>query len=400
MANETWECYLSDMKELSPWMYGILRILKWLLTLAVIGGAIYWFRFSPVLVQEHTVGRGEIVEEALGTGTLEARVKVTVSPKISGRLQEMKVDQGDHVAAGDLLVRLDDADLRQQVEIAQASLAAAKAAVERLKTDLQRAKAVLVQARRQHQRVQQLMASNAQTEADMDKAVESLAIAEAGVAQSQAAIAEGKTGVTAAEKTLAYHDARLDDTQINAPFAGLIIRRMLDPGDVVVPGTPILTLVSLKELWISAWVDETVMGSLAVDQQARVVFRSEADHSYPGQVVRLGKEADRETREFIVDVRVLKLPPNWAIGQRAEVYIETARKTACPRVPVAFLQRRENALGVFLDQQGIARWRPVTLGLQNPQWFEVVSGVRPGDVVVLPQDGKHALAGGERIKVQ
>ena len=381
-------------------MHGILRILKWLLALAAIGGAIYWFRFSPVIVQEHTVRRGEIVEEVLGTGTLEARVKITVSPKISGRLQEMRVDQGDQVAAGDLLLRLDDAELRQQVEIAQASLAASKAAVERLKTDRQRAQAVLALARRQHQRVQKLMASKAQTEADLDKAVESLAIAEAGVARAVAAIVEGETEVNTAEKTLAYRRAQLDDTQINAPFAGLIVRRMLDPGDVVVPGTPILTLVSLKELWISAWVDETVMGRLAVAQQARVVFRSEADHSYPGQVARLGKEADRETREFIVDVRVLKLPPNWAIGQRAEVYIETAHKKACPRLPVTFLQRRENALGVFLDQQGTACWRPVTLGLQNPEWFEVVSGVQPGDVVALPKDGKHSLAGGERIELR
>jgi HlyD family secretion protein len=133
------------------------RLLKWLLVLAVIGGAIYWFRFSPTVVQKQTIGRGEIVAEALGTGTLEARVKVTVSPKISGRLQEIRVDQGDQVAQGDLLVRLDDAELRQQVEIAQASLAASKAAVQRLKTDRRRSEAVLAQARRQHQRVRQLM---------------------------------------------------------------------------------------------------------------------------------------------------------------------------------------------------------------------------------------------------
>ncbi len=374
------------------------RLIKWLLVLAAIGGAIYWFRFSPVAVQEHTIGSGEILEEVLGTGTLEARVKVTVSPKISGRLQEIHVDQGDRVAQGDLLVRLDDAELRQQVEIVQASLAASKAAVGRLKTDRQRAEAVLSQARRQHQRVRQLMASNAQTEADMDKAVESLAIAEAGLARAEAAIAEGETQVIAAEKTLAYHRTRLDDTQITAPFEGLIVRRMLDPGDVAVPGSPMLTLVSLEELWISAWVDETVMAQLAEDQPARVVFRSEADRSYPGRIVRLGKEADRETREFIVDVRVLELPHNWAIGQRAEVYIETARQADCLRLPVTFLQRREKILGVFLDHQGKAQWQPVKLGLHNPEWFEVVSGVQSGDVVVLPIDTRISLSDGERIE--
>ncbi len=175
---------------------------------------------------------------------------------------------------------------------------------------------------------------------------------------------------------------------------------MLDPGDVAVPGSSILTLVSLEELWITAWVDETAMAPLAQMQPARVIFRSEADRSYSGQVARLGKEADRETREFVVDVRVLELPKNWAIGQRAEVYIETDRKKECTRLPVTFLQRREKKLGVFIDQQGKAMWRPVKPGLHHSEWLEIVSGLEPGDVVVLPGDPKKQLSDGERIRVR
>ena len=98
---------------------------------------------------------------------------------------------------------------------------------------------------------------------------------------------------------------------------------------MVVPGASLLQIISLEEMWISAWVDETQMPKLAAGQKAQVVFRSEPGQSYPAVVSRLGREADRETREFLVDVRVEKLPANWAVGQRAEVFIQT-EKTVLP----------------------------------------------------------------------
>ena len=74
----------------------------------------------------------------------------------------------------------------------------------------------------------------------------------------------------AAETTLAYRKALLADTEIVAPFDGLIVQRHRDPGDIAVPGSPVLSLVSTKELWITAWVDETEMSRVAVGQPARV----------------------------------------------------------------------------------------------------------------------------------
>ena len=170
------------------------------------------------------------------------------------------------------------------------------------------------QAQRSHDRTQKLSKQNAISQEDVDKAIEALAVAVAGASRAEAAITEGQKELIAAEKTLEYHRTRLKDSAIVAPFDGLIVKRVREPGDVVVPGSAVLTLISTDELWISAWVDETEMERLKQDQKARVVFRSESDKSFPATVVRLGKEADRETREFIVDVRVLELPKNWAVG--------------------------------------------------------------------------------------
>jgi HlyD family secretion protein len=190
--------------------------------------------------------------------------------------------------------------------------------------------------------------------------------------------------VISAEKTLEFQRARLADAILPAPFDGLIVRRQRDPGDVVVPGGAVLSLISTEEMWISAWVDETQMPGLAPGQKASIVFRSEPGKPYEGVVARLGREADRETREFVVDVRAKELPPNWAVGQRAEVYIETGKKEDCVTLPVDWVIWKEGSPGVFLNDSGKARWRPLSLGLRGQDIIEVLEGPAPDDVVIKP----------------
>lgn len=365
--------------------------------MALIGAAVYWLKFSPVLVQQHEVVRGELRAEVLGTGTLEARVKASISPKIAGRIRLIAVDQGDTVSQGSVLVTLDDDELQHQVEIAQANLETAQAAIDRLKSDEARASATLTQASSEHQRNVKLAAENAVPQSAVDKSLESLAVADAGVARAAFAVIEGRKQLVSAEKTLQFHQAQLADTQITAPFDGLIVKRQRDAGDIAVPGSPILTLISTEELWISAWVDETEMSRLLADQSTRVVFRSEPGREFTGKVFRLGREADRETREFVVDVRVLELPANWAVGQRADVYIETDRKSAVTLLPPEYLVWRDNEPGVFVDVKGTAEWRPLVLGLRRHDMVEVVKGIEPGEKAVVPVAAGTVLQAGRRI---
>ncbi len=182
-----------------------------------------------------------------------------------------------------------------------------------------------------------------------------------------------------------------------APFDGLIVRRTRDPGDVVVAGARVLSLISTDELWISAWVDETEMSRIKQGQSASVIFRSESTTELPGEVARLGKETDRETREFIVDVSVRKLPGNWAVGQRAEVYIETQRKPDTILIPIRFLALSEGRTGVFLNQGGFVAWQPVEVGLRGRDQLEVVSGLEAGQQVIVAADPDRLLRKGQRI---
>jgi HlyD family secretion protein len=376
------------------------RLLTWFIVFALAGLAVYKLKFAPLPVIAHTVRRGEIVAAAMGTGTLDARVKTTLSARIPERLLEVLVDQGDSVQAGQLLARLDDAESKQQVAIAAATLAAAKQTALRVRADLARSEAVLAQAQLDHKRITGLTASRAVSQADADKAGEALRVAEADLNRSHAAIAEAEGQIAVADKNLLFRMDQLAFTEIHAPYDGLIIRRDRDPGEMLVPGASLMRLISLDELWVSAWVDETAMPALAVNQAARIVFRSEPGHDYPGKVTRLGRETDRETREFLVDVHASELPKNWTIGQRAEVFIETGRQADVVLLPSAFVVWREGRAGVFINAGGKAQWREVTPGLRGKEQLAVMQGLCPGDQVVRAPDGRTPpLADGQRIKL-
>lgn len=371
---------------------------KWLVLLAVVLFVVARVKFARVPVLAHEVKAGPVVSEVMGTGTLEARVKTVISPRIQGILSEVLVDQNDSVQAGQLLARLDDDELELQVDVAESALASARASAQRVRADEARAEAVVHQAQLEHQRIAGLLTNRISSQADFDKAIELLNVASADLRRSQAAIVEADSQVLTAEKQLAYQTELLTYTRIVSPYDGLVVRRDRDPGGVIVPGGSLMQVISTNEIWVSAWVDETAMTGLAPGQPARVVFRSEDARSYPGEVARLGLEADRETREFVVDVRVNRLPKIWAVGQRAEVFIETGRKSGVLTVPPQFLQWRNNRPGVFVSERGAAVWREVSPGLRGQASIEIAQGLSEGEQVLVARDAKTQLRPGQRVR--
>lgn len=372
--------------------------LKILAVVVIAGGIVYWMRFSPVEVQAFKAERGQLVSEVMGTGTLEAKVRASVSPKITGLLTQVLVDQDDRVVKGQLLAKLDDGDLRQQVEIARAELAAAKASVDLTVASIASAQATAAQAKSNFARLSTLQRSGATSQADLEKAQESAAVAESNLIRAGLAKIEAERLVAKAEVSLLYYQARLADTSVCAPFDGLVARRNHEPGDVVVPGGSIVDIVSTAQLWISAWVDETAIGSLSVGQPAKVVFRSAPASSLSGRVMRLAPETDRETREFLVDVGLESLPEKWAVGQRAEVYIETGRRNDVVCIPQRLVVWRGGQAGVLIDDGGKARWRKISLGLHGRENVEIIDGLTAGQIVIGVPQGASPPRDGRAIK--
>jgi len=376
-----------------------LSSIGWKTALVLIVGLVIVYRihFAPVSVQSCAVKTGPISAEAMGTGTLEARVRATIGPKISGRIAQVLVDQGHKVIKGQKLVLLDDEDLRQQVEIAEAELSVAHAGVEKAVSGIKSAEATEKEAKTSYARISQLAPSGAVSVDALEKAQQQMEVAQAELNRAQTAKIEAEKLVIKAEASLEFAQAQLSYTVICAPFDGLIVKRNREPGDVVVPGSMVLDMISLDELWISAWVDETLLNRLEVGQASKIVFRSDPKIELPGKVVRIAPQADRETREVLVDVGIDHLPQSWAVGQRAEVYIETARKENVLVIPQRVVVWRQQQCGVFVIDNGRAYWRKIVTGIEGKENVEVAKGLQPDQAVLipgskLPRDGRAVKA--------
>ncbi len=258
----------------------------------------------------------------MGTGILDAKIKAAISSRISGRIEKINVEQGDYVTKGQTLITLDNSQLKADFNLADATLKTTKLTTIKLKKDFDYSNAVYDNALNKYNRLKKLVESNAVSRQQFDNSIEELKAAESKVEYAKYAVLESEQKMVEAEKNLEVKKTRVDDCYIKAPFDGIIIRRNLDPGDVVVAGTSIMTIVSEKVLWIKSWVNESEFSKIELGEPAKIIFRTEPNIKYTGEVARIAKDVDNETREFVVDVAIKELPEKWAIGQRAEVYID------------------------------------------------------------------------------
>jgi HlyD family secretion protein len=349
----------------------VLGIAVWSLVAAALAAAAWFMTSRPAPVKTVRPQRGELVVEVFGTGTLESKVVAGVSAKIVGKVIEVLVDQGDTVTAGQTLARLEARDFTNAVRVAVAQRNQAQAELAKAKADVERERPLL--------------------------ASDSVARAEVAALESAASVAEAK--LTNAEATLGVAQAKLADTQIVSPASGLVITRNLEVGSTVVPGAPIFRIAA-SVLWVVAQVDERETSALRVGQPARVVFETDPAVGQPGHVARLSTEVDRVTEEREVDVGLDRSPANRFLGQRADVYIETARKRDALRVPLTALIVQGGRPGVLAVVNERARWRPVKLGLRDRRFVEVISGVSERDLVIVsPVAGKRPISDGARVTV-
>jgi HlyD family secretion protein len=336
-----------------------------------VGVAVALKLLAPAGVMTVAAGRGLLAAEVFGTGTLESKVVVGISSKVVGKVTQVLVDQGDVVVPGQTMARLEAADYLDAVRVAEAQLHVTEAELAKASLDVKRIGA--------------LHEGRVVADAEMETADTDFHVAQARVGNSQAALGVAR--------------AKLADTQIVSEFPGLVITRNLEVGATVVPGAPIFRVADTRVLWVQAMVDERETGRLRLGQPVRVVFGANPDSSTSGRVARLSAETDRVTEEREVDVTLDRVPPGFFLGQKADVFIETARHENALQIPKSTLSMRGGKPGVFIVDRGRARWRPVQLGLRGRDLVEVTSGVDERDrLIVNPQAGKKPLADGQRVR--
>jgi HlyD family secretion protein len=354
-----------------------------ILIIMFLGYRLFLYR-PPVTVI--VVKKVEIQGKVHGPGTVQSKVGVTVSTKITGILKKLYTDQGSRVKKGQLLAELDIAELRARAAAVRSTKNRAQHDLDRAKADLHKAEANLVLAQSNYQRDMEVFKPGYISQAAFDITKAALKVSESEVNSSrsavealQAQLAQSESETHAAEAVFAY-------TRILAPMDGLITVRKAEVGDTVTPGTPIFQMVDYQ-IWAASWIDETKVAQLREGQKASIKLRS--GRVFQGEVVRLNKEADTVTRELEVDVKFDTLPNPLVIGEETEVDIDAGRETALA-VPLSALVEKNGSKGVMVVSNGLTSFRPVTLGLHDMQRAAVVDGLKEGELVVLNPAGIEA----------
>lgn len=372
---------------------------RWLkvLPLVLVAGAVGYVRFvKPIDVQTARVTRGELVTGAFGRGTVESRREAQLGFDLAGRLSDIQVDEGDRVKLGQVLAHLSPEQYDAELRTAASGANLAHAAMGRLEAEQRRAEATLSFAESEEQRARTLASTGVVSARDLDLAVQQLALAKAERDRVRAAHAEAARGIEVASGSVQQRRAVSMRTALVSPFDGLVIRRFRDPGDTVAVGATVLRVVATDRLWVRAWVDEGALVQLKEGQPAQVSFPGDASHAYIGKVDRIGREADRQTHELLVDVAMDTLPERIAIGQRADVRIELSRTPEVARLASSFIQREGSAAFCYVDRGGRIARVPVVVGRTDQGWVEIVSGMAEGDLALAPTTQGASLATGRR----
>ena len=259
--------------------------------------------------------------EVLGVGLLETTHEVPAAFEAAARIASLQVDEGERVKAGQLLGTLDPATPRRKLSVSEASRALARASVARAEADLERARVSKVSAARELARIDQLLAAAASTPAQRDQAEDRLSLTEAELRAAEAALTQAHEAERVALEGVQLQRQALADTRLVSPMDAVVVKRIREPGHFVAAGAPVFTLASIERLRVRAWVDETSLAALRPGQPARIELRSEPGRAYAGRVERVGRQADRQLHEVLVDVEVVEVPASYAFGQRADVHI-------------------------------------------------------------------------------
>lgn len=341
---------------------------------------LFWYR-PPVPVT--VVKRAEIRGKVHGPGTVQSRVSVTVSAKITGVLEKLHADHGDRIRKGQLLAELDSAEVRAREAASHAAKNRALLELARAQADLIKARANMVLAQSNYQRDLEVFKPGYISPAAFDSTKSALEVAESEVAANEAAVRAMRAAADQAESETQAARALLGYTRILAPMDGVITVRKAEVGNTVSPGTPIFQMVN-DQIWAASWIDERKITQLREGQKATIKLRS--GRAFQGEVVRLNKEADTVTRELEVDVRFDTLPYPLVIGEETEVDIDTGGQTA-PTVPLSSIVERNGSKGVMVVSNGVATFRPIVPGLQDGQRTAVSEGLGEGDMVILNPAG-------------
>lgn len=333
--------------------------------------------------------RGPVRAEVSATGTLAPVVEVQVGSQVSGRIKALYADYNSVVTKGQVIAELDPQLFETAVEQATANLAAARAS-------LAKARAEARNARAQYNRIKALTAQGVTPQAEADAALAAERVARAQITSSRAAIAQAEAALSQAKVNLTY-------TTIRSPIDGVVVSRSVDVGQTVAASlqAPVLFRIAenLREMEVHTSVAESDVGQLRVNMRAEFSVDAYPERKFVGSVRQVRLEATTISNVVTYDavLRVDNADQRLRPGMTASVtFVVAERKNATlvPNTALRFTPRsagapatRSKGHRLWLLRKGAPVAVPVRLGITDGEVTEIVSGIEPGDVVIVGTNG-------------
>ncbi len=269
-------------------------------------GALALAAAAAWIVSQRMLDRGAPANRLLVSGNIEAHESLVSFKAVQSRIVELPFDEGQWVNAGTVLARLDAADYAKEVEVNEAAVAVARREMDSAaeKVEVARASVVndraeLAQRELDYDRRRRLFAANAIAAEERDLALTALrqaqAVLQRDLASSRAADREvevARANLDSARKNLELSRVILNYTTLRAPFSGVILVRNAELGEVMQPGTPVVTLADLNHVWLRAYVSETDLGKIRWGQDAVVTTDTYPDKKYSGRISFVASSAE------------------------------------------------------------------------------------------------------------
>jgi HlyD family secretion protein len=366
----------------------------WPILLIVCAGSVLALRYTvfrpdPVPVRVAPVVRAAVESTVTNSkaGTIRARRRARLSSEVGGRIVEISRREGESVAAGELLIRLDDASPRAQLLLTQESLRAATAAHHE-------ACIARGRAERELERKRSLAHQKIVSDDVLDALQSAFEAAEAACTAVGAERDKAAAAIVAAEADLAKFEVR-------SPFDGVIAEVSAEVGEWITPSPPLLTAPAVVDVidrtsnYVSAPMDEVDSGSMAPGLRAKISVDSHPNREFDGTVTRIAPyvvdvEAQNRTVEIEVEFDDADFASTLLPGTSADVEVVLETHADVLRIPTAALLEGGR---VLLPENGRLIERPVSTGLKNWNYVEIVTGLAEGDAVVVSLDRLDVKAG-------
>ena len=419
------------------------------------------FRFKRtegVTVNVEGIQKRKLEAIVSASGKIQAKRTVNISADTMGRVTNLAVNEGDRVKTGQFLLQVDPRTLRSRVESGEASVQAARSQAEQLRSELETARVALKQAEDNHKRQQELWKGGLTTRETLERTENELRMRQAELRTKTQAVETQQLRMQQERATLDSVRYDLSKVRIESPIDGIVTRRNIEEGETVVvgtmnnAGTVLLTIADMSVIEAEVEVDETDIPSVQFGQKAKITIDAMPGKTFTARVTEIGnspiqqagqtgqQSATTQATNFKVVLTVDGEIPEVRPGFTCTAEITTATRDNVLSVPIQATTVREVVLddqgaivrepanngkgrprgaggvqaselkpghtrkeleGVFVVRDGKAQFEAVKTGIAGEKYFEVISGVKEGDQVIIgPFSSVRELRDGAAIKIE